>query len=327
MFSGYRYFLHGVPVKCNAAISGLKPSQSKAENNAVEIQIDSIAPSHSIELLGESGIPSMPWLGERPHIICHSNSPRHRLFSACSATGHRIGIGWWSARFPGLTGLDRLLTPYLLGNLVGMALRIHGECVLHGNAARIGDRSLVWLGDKGAGKSTLSAAFLNAGYELITDDQIVLYPDGAGWLPGYGVPRIRLWPDSLGHASANTLPVYRQPFGENVKGWLETDTSERAGMTGPPVAAICLLEQRQAELDEVRITPLSRGRGLQTLHRHRLARLSLPLTPEQLNVEFARLARLASAVLVYSVQLPDDLRFLPAAVEQLAARFSAPIAA
>ena len=208
-----------------------------------------------------------------------------------------------------------------------MALRMQGQCVLHGNAASLGDRSIVWLGDKGAGKSTLSAAFLDGGYELITDDQVVLYPDASSWRPGYGVPRIRLWPDSLGHVSASTLEAYRQPLGDNVKGWLETDVSVRAEITGPPVAAICLLEPRQAGLDEVRITPLSRGRGLQTLHRHRLARLSLPLTPEQLNVEFARLARLASAVPVYSVQLPDDLRFLPAAVEQLAARFSAPIAA
>ena len=270
---------------------------------------------------------SESWLGDDPHIISRLSSARHSLISACSATGRQIGIGWWSARFPGLTGLDRLLTPYLLGNLVGMALRMQGQCVLHGNAARIGDRSIVWIGDKGAGKSTLSAAFLDAGYELITDDQLVLYPDASIWRPGYGVPRIRLWPDSLGHVSASTLEVYRQPFGDNVKGWLETDLSKRVEITGPPVTAICLLEPRQAALAEVRITPLSHGRGLQTLHRHRLARLYLPLTPEQLNVEFARLARLASAVPVYSVQLPDDLRFLPAAVEQLAARFSAPIAA
>ena len=186
---------------------------------------------------------------------------------------------------------------------------------------------MVWVGDKGAGKSTLSAAFLDAGYELITDDQVVLDQIDSSWRPGYGVPRIRLWPDSLGHVSEGTLEAFRQPFGDNVKGWLKTDLSKRAEITGPPVAAICLLEPRQAGLAEVRITPLSPGRRLHTLHRHRLARLSLPLTLEQLNVEFARLARLASAVPVYSVQLPDDLRFLPAAVEQLAARFSVPIAA
>lgn len=208
-----------------------------------------------------------------------------------------------------------------------MALRMQGQCVLHGNAARIGDQSIVWLGDKGAGKSTLSAAFQDAGYELITDDQVVLYPEASSWRPGYGVPGIRLWPDSLGHVSANTLEAYRQPFGDNVKGWLGTDLSERAEMKGPPVSAICLIEPRQAALSGIRITPLSPGRCLHTLHRHRLARLSLPLSPERLHVEFACLARLAADVPVYSVQLPDDLRFLPAAVEQLAERFGAPIAA
>ncbi len=327
MVSGYQYLLHGVPVESNVPISGLLPSQFKVGKRAVEIRVDALSPTNNGQLPGDPGEASMPWLGERLHIIFSSSSLRHRLFSACSAKGHRIGIGWWSARFPGLTGLDRLLTPYLLGNLVGMALRLQGRTVLHGNAVRIGDRSMVWVGDKGAGKSTLSAAFLDAGYELVTDDQVVLHPDASSWRPGYGVPRIRLWPDSLGHVSASTLEAYRQPFGDNVKGWLETDLSKRAEITGPPVTAICLLEPRQAALAEVRMTPLSRGRGLQTLHRHRLARLSLPLTPEQLNVEFARLARLASAVPVYSVQLPDDLRSLPAAVEQLAVRFSAPIAA
>jgi hypothetical protein len=267
------------------------------------------------------------WLGETPLIIHCSNSEQHSLLSACSSSGDRIGIGWWSARFPELTGLDRLLTTYLLGNLVGTALRLQGQIVLHGNAARIGDRTIVWVGDKGAGKSTLSGAFLDAGYELITDDQVVLYPEAAYWHPGYGVPRIRLWPESLGHFSMTTREVYSQPFGKTVKGWLEAQVPDRAALTGPPVATICVLEPRQAGMTEARITPLSPGRQLQILHRHRLARLSLPLSPERQQAEFASLARLASAVPVYSVQLPDDLRLLPKAVKQLATRFSGPIAA
>ena len=324
--SGYRYLLHGVPVESNIAISGLQPNKSEVEKKAIEIRIDAPEP-HDGQWSTDPGETPMPWLGDRPHIILRSSSIRHGLLAGCSASGDRISIRWWSSRPEGLAGFDRILTSYLLGKLVGMALCVQGQCVLHGNAARIGDRSIVWLGDKGAGKSTLSAAFLDAGYELITDDQVVLYPDGAGWRPGYGVPRIRLWPDSLGHASANTLAVYQQPFGENVKGWVETDVSKRAEMTGPPVAAICRLEPRHAASAEVRITRLSPVRCLQTLHRHRLARLALPLSPARFHVEFASLARLAAAVPVYSVQLPDDLRFLPTAVEQLACRFSPAVAA
>ena len=305
----------------------MEVTQTKAAQSAVGIRIDALRPGQNGQRPSDIDESWIPWLGERPHIIFRSSSLRHRLLCASSAKGDRLGIGWWSGRFPGLTGLDRLLTSYLLGNLVGMALRLQGQCVLHGNAARVGDRSIVWLGDKGAGKSTLSAAFLNAGYELITDDQVVLYPDASRWRPGYGVPRIRLWPDSLSHASASTLAVYRQPFGETIKGWLETEISERADLTGPPVAAICLLEPRKPSLAEVRVTPLSPGRRLQTLHRNRLARLSLPLSPERLHVEFASLARLAAEIPVYSVQLPDDLRFLPAAVEQLATRFNPSLAA
>lgn len=317
--------LHGASVRSNYAISGL--AWRPPFCHAIEMRFAPLAPNQGSQTEPELPDSLLPWLGANPHILYRWGSTRHRMLAACSASGERIAVGWWSRGDGGFGGLDPVLLTYLLGNLVGMALRVRGHCVLHGNAARIGDRSIAWLGDKGTGKSTLSAAFLDAGYDLITDDQLVLYPNGEVWRPGFGVPRIRLWRDSLAHTAADIQGAYQQPFGEAVKGWLATGTEGLTEVTGPPVAGIYILAARKGTPSQVSITPLSPGQRLQLLHRHRLARRSLPLPPARQQAEFAILACLASQVPICSVQLPDDLHSLPAVVKKLVERFRPSVAA
>jgi len=62
----------------------------------------------------------------------------------------------------------------LLGPVMGWVLHARGYLVLHASAVLCDGRSLVFLGDKGAGKSTTATAFLKAGAELLTDDLLVI---------------------------------------------------------------------------------------------------------------------------------------------------------
>jgi hypothetical protein len=228
-------------------------------------------------------------------------------------------LGWWDADHPGMEGLDQILTSYLIGNLVAFALRLAAKVVLHGNAALIGQRAVAWIGDKGAGKSTLSSSFFDAGYRLITDDQLVLHPGPTGWRPGFGVPRIRLWPDSLDPVSSETTLSYRQPLGGRIKGWLEVGALESSSeLTAPPLEAIYVLEPRSQHLLRAQIKPVSPAQGFHALLKHRLASKSLPLNQSQLASEFAQIARLAKEVPVYSLQMPDQLDALPEVVNILA---------
>jgi hypothetical protein len=72
----------------------------------------------------------------------------------------------------------------LLGTVFAALLQMRGQLVLHASAMAVGGRGVVFLGAKGAGKSTLAAAFLRAGHGLLTDDVLAI---GAGGrlVPGF----------------------------------------------------------------------------------------------------------------------------------------------
>lgn len=60
---------------------------------------------------------------------------------------------------------------YLLGTRLGAVL-------IHASAVRLGDVALVAAGKSGDGKSTLARLCLGAGLELLTDEVVMLFPDG-----------------------------------------------------------------------------------------------------------------------------------------------------
>ena len=77
----------------------------------------------------------------------------------------------------------------LLGPIMALALHMRGMVTLHASAIDINGNGVIFVGDKLAGKSTTAAAFLRAGYRLLTDDLLAIRssPDGGlHILPAYG---------------------------------------------------------------------------------------------------------------------------------------------
>lgn len=62
----------------------------------------------------------------------------------------------------------------LLGMVIALLLIQRGFLVLHGCAMSMNSKAVGFLGDKGAGKSTLGAALHRRGYALMADDLLVL---------------------------------------------------------------------------------------------------------------------------------------------------------
>lgn len=98
-----------------------------------------------------------------------------------------------------LPGVDPALVCFpLLGPVMALMLQARGSFLLHGSAlasleAGLGGKAFGFLGDKGAGKSTTAAAFLRAGYALLTDDIIAIdgLEHGAGRInPAF--PQVKL---------------------------------------------------------------------------------------------------------------------------------------
>lgn len=109
---------------------------------------------------------------------------------------------------------DTDLAPFITGAILGNLLNQRGFFVLHGSGVVINDKGIAFLGDKGAGKSTLAVHMQNRGNKLITDDliPIIFKDDQIQTIPGF--PRIRLWNDSVESVGLDpeTLPQINSFF-------------------------------------------------------------------------------------------------------------------
>jgi hypothetical protein len=106
---------------------------------------------------------------------------------------------------------EPLLRLALLGPVLALLLHQRGYLVLHASAVAREGSAIVFLGEKGAGKSTTAAALCAGGYQLLADDLVALELTGADRpqvLPGY--PQLKLWPSAaiaLGDDPASLPPL------------------------------------------------------------------------------------------------------------------------
>lgn len=95
---------------------------------------------------------------------------------------------------------------FMLGSCTGALLFQRGYLVLHGNAFQVGDGCVMCVGNSGIGKSTLAAAMMQRGHNIIADD--VCPVDARGYaIPG--MPRIKLWQDSAIKLGIDTSNLQR----------------------------------------------------------------------------------------------------------------------
>jgi len=123
-----------------------------------------------------------------------------------AADGRRIDY----RAYPG--ALPDSLHAYLLGQVLSFALIKLEREPFHGTALRVGGACIAFLGDCGAGKSTLAAALLGRGHALLTDDLLVLRRRGDGYVAHPGLPRLKIYPevaDAVFGGRANGTPLNR----------------------------------------------------------------------------------------------------------------------
>lgn len=85
----------------------------------------------------------------------------------------------------------------LLGAVWAVLLHQRGLLVLHASAVEIHGRAAVFIGSKGAGKSTIAALLYSRGHSLIADDIVAVdfsNPRQPMLLPGF--PQLKLWPEA-----------------------------------------------------------------------------------------------------------------------------------
>jgi hypothetical protein len=100
--------------------------------------------------------------------------------------------------FPNEGVEDEMIRLPLIGVAMAALLHQRGSLVLHGSGVSIGGKAALFLGWKGAGKSTTAAAMWHRGYPMISDD--ILSIDGSTdgtQMVAPGFPSFKLNPESV----------------------------------------------------------------------------------------------------------------------------------
>jgi hypothetical protein len=117
------------------------------------------------------------------------------LSVACGPTvGGRVqsdhaSLGGYS---PNLSQLFNHVAPFMLASLLGP----HGRFLLHGGAIQRDGEAVLVLGDSGVGKSTLIFGALDAGWNVLSDDLVVIHSQASGPEVS-GIPKSLAVPDEI----------------------------------------------------------------------------------------------------------------------------------
>jgi hypothetical protein len=207
----YKYFAYGLILSSNAPIAGLVATNSTTKTPNLRINFgtlptvscsdDQIRLRYASAYLGEHGEPALRIWDINDGAFLRINYSDGTEFWL----DRELGTLW--AQWPEKCSLADTLS-YLLGPVLGLVLRLRGVICLHASAVSIDDRSAVFVGSEGSGKSTTAAAFAREGFAVLSDDIVGLVEQGNEFQVFPAYPRVNLWPDSvkLLYGSADALP-------------------------------------------------------------------------------------------------------------------------
>jgi len=220
--------------------------------------------------------------------------------------GRRLGNSAWES-----------FHSYLFPQVLSYALLRQGIESLHCTMLRLEQGAVGLIAPCGHGKSTLAAAFLKAGYPLLTDDLLVLKEEGGEFLAYPSFPRIKLFPR-----------VARSLLGEGISGVpMNPHTRKLIIPLGPelyypdqvPLKAIFVLRGKPAKSPGRRITIRTLGPRQAFLELVGNTFNSVVKEPPRIRRQFDQAARLIAAIPIKSLTYPRRLASLPEVVQAVCA--------
>lgn len=201
---------------------------------------------------------------------------------------------------PGVS--DWALSLIILGPALAILLSQRGLLTLHGAALALGGNGIVFLGERGCGKSTLAAAFHSMGYSVLSDDitAVQIDRDNLKVLPGF--PIIKLESESAAPYRENLQRISELPSYLRIQIF---HVPRRFPKFPLPLKHIYVL----AEAQDIRIEPLGLQDSLVELVRHSY-RASL-LKGIQTSWHFLQCTSLVNNVPIRRLNRPLSLSSLP----------------
>lgn len=219
-----------------------------------------------------------------------------------------IGPATRDIRCYAMPDVPQVTIRHLLFDHVMPRVLSRGALVLHASTVVIHGEAVLFLGDTGQGKSTLTAAFCSRGFPLLTDDCLLVRDEQNRPVGVPGYPGLRLWPDVVSVVAASGMP--RSPVAHYVdKVRLGTDEAIEFCEKPVPICRAYVLAEDTPSAEGVRITPLDPRARLAELIAHTYR---LDITDREALVnELDRLEWLARVLDVSRLSFRRHLSLLP----------------
>jgi hypothetical protein len=310
----FRYSVFGSSLYSNLSIPGLPVSTSALNLPEIHVHL---------------GLSPYPKLHAEP-VLCseklsyvtsytdNSGEPALRVWDVAQGAYRRLaysdGTQFWLDRkasniwavWQEQSSLENVFS-YLLGPILGLALRLQGTICLHASAVAFADRCVAFVGPEGAGKSTTAAGFARLGCGILSDDIVGLVEREGRFcvLPAY--PHLCLWPESVEmlYGSRDSLPRLVHDW-EKRQLALGNDANRFEDRT-LPLEAIYLLEARRSA-PAPKLIAVAAPEALLSLVANTYA--TNLIDRDLRSEEFAVLSRLVCSVPVRRIQPSNDPRRL-----------------
>lgn len=255
--------------------------------------------------------PDLDYTADRRSDACDMRFGNAAIFSACFTT-RTITLCDGALDDPAM--LDHLLFDHVIPRVLAAEVPL----VLHGSLVAIGGRLAVFVGETGAGKSTLGASLHARGHRLLGDDAVIVTEVEGAFFGEAVYPSLRLFPDSIGELlgdSVVTAPMAAYSDKRHV-------TAFRAAAPDTPPLPIGCIFSLSGGAEAPGIRPLSAREACMAMLEQ-----SFALDPADVRAASGRLAaaaRLASASACFELAVPHDYARLPEAHRLIEAAMAKP---
>lgn len=207
---------------------------------------------------------------------------------------------------------ERLLRLPLLGTVLAVLLHQRGHLVVHASAVAVNGESIIFVGNKGWGKSTMAATLYGRGHQLLADDVVALkFKDSGAPMVIPGFPQFKLSREAVVSSLGDdyeALPELAE--GYEKRGWPVADRFAQQpfplrsvyALACGPVATLKALEPQAALLTLIANSYMARfGKQL--------------LNGAEASTHLRQCTELIRQVPVYRLERPGALPLLPAVAQ------------
>jgi hypothetical protein len=247
---------------------------------------------------------------EGPYFSFDYHDPHDQIIFLIAPSGKKVFYS--STDSPTSRSINSLLNSIV----VKCCLQLQQKFCLHTSGVRVGEQVILFIGKKGAGKSTLSAFFNIKGHEIWCDDYSVLDDRGHDFLCWRGESSAKIDKTAINQfniAQHSLKSVFAMPDhwvepGESTdygnKYYFESSPAASNQLTGLPLGAIFILQERGDD-DRMTISPGNLKNAFGTL----MEEMMLPwIAPKKYKkFYFGSVSAVLGRTKVFSVQAPDDL--------------------